>query len=158
MDAFLSHDGAGLLIALVITALALALVKWARRRPVGWARRITTGLGALALVLGLLLVAGSGYHLYQLSRRLPPPGRLYDVGGFRMHLEVAGENRPTENGGRSPTLIWIRGGYGQGSALQHLHAAMAKETRSILYDRAGTGWSDLGPWPRSLANDVSELS
>ena len=93
-----------------------------------------------------------------LGRRLPPPGKLYDVGGYRMHLQAAGESRPNEKGVRSPTLVWIPGGYGEGSALHHLHTAMAKETRSILYDRAGTGWSDVGPWPRSLANDVSELA
>ena len=44
----------------------------------------------------LLLVA----TLYQaiacwLEDRKPPPGQLFDVGGYRLHLYVAGEASPT---------------------------------------------------------------
>jgi pimeloyl-ACP methyl ester carboxylesterase len=41
--------------------------------------------------------------------------------------------------------------------MHHLHRAFRGETRSILIDRPGTGWSDTGPFPRTTAREAEEV-
>jgi hypothetical protein len=59
----------------------------------------------LALAILLVLVAGTGL-LYQAiasavdASRYPPPGRLVDVGGYRLHLHCTGTHRASR-----PTVI-----------------------------------------------------
>lgn len=128
--AVLSHDASGLLIAalVVLPICGLALVApTALRWP----------LGTLGLVLGLLLGLASVRHLWVLSRArasTPAPGRLVDVGGYRVHLLAEGKVPP----GRVP-VVWFAGGHASGYGMHHLHRAFRGETRSILIDRPGTG-------------------
>ena len=103
-----------------------------------------------ALLLGAALV--TVVTLTRLGGQHPPLGELVDVGGYRMHILAEGDDR----GG--PTVIWIPGAHAQGLALHHLHAAVREETRSILFDRPGTGWSDPGPFPRRTATEAEELA
>jgi pimeloyl-ACP methyl ester carboxylesterase len=110
----------------------------------------------LAWLLGSLLVAGVLGAFYQIwatrrDRRLyPPPGRLVDVGGHRLHIHESGQdNGPTillEAGLMSTVLSW-----------SGLHEELAKSHRVVSYDRAGLGWSDLGPMPRTAERIVEEL-
>ncbi len=67
-------------------------------------------------------------------RRFPPPGRLVDIGGRRLHLIEAG------SGGlplviipamADPALTWAG-----------ILPALAGSRQVIAYDRAGIGWSD----------------
>jgi pimeloyl-ACP methyl ester carboxylesterase len=146
--AVLSHDASGLLIAalVVLPICGLALVApTALRWP----------LGTLGLVLGLLLGLASVRHLWVLSRArasTPAPGRLVDVGGYRVHLLAEGKVPP----GRVP-VVWFAGGHASGYGMHHLHRAFRGETRSILIDRPGTGWSDTGPFPRTTAREADEV-
>jgi pimeloyl-ACP methyl ester carboxylesterase len=117
------------------------------------------GIGGLVLVAGVILLGGAVVHVYQvqkLARQFPAPGRLYDVGGRMMHMMVEGENCVAENG-RTPTVIFIGGGYSQGLTMHHLYKMLAQDTRAIIFDRAGTGWSDRSPEPRHVRNDVEDL-
>jgi pimeloyl-ACP methyl ester carboxylesterase len=160
MDGFLSREWAGLALAGFLGLVALAIVLAGRRSTARWLRWGLLTLGGLGVASAAFLAIGAGYHLRELSRdarRYPPPGRRYDVGGYRLHLVAAGENRRAENGVASPTVVWIPGGYTQGFNLYHLHSAIAKETRSVLFDRAGTGWSDVGPFPRTIPVEVAEV-
>jgi pimeloyl-ACP methyl ester carboxylesterase len=83
---------------------------------------------------------------------MPPPGRLIDLGGYRVHLLAEGSTPA----GRAP-VVWFAGGHAGGFAIHHLHRAFRGETRSILIDRPGTGWSDAGPFPRSTAREADEM-
>jgi pimeloyl-ACP methyl ester carboxylesterase len=84
------------------------------------------------------------------SAPLRAPGRLVDVGGYRLHIHCVGH--------RSPTLI-IDGGVAVWSIFYHgLQEALAPETRVCTYDRAGMGWSDRGPQPRTARQIVAELA
>lgn len=79
----------------------------------------------------------------------PPPGRLVDLDTHRLHLYEAGTGGPTvvlEAGLMSTMLSW--------SGLQR---ELAKSFRVVSYDRAGLGWSDLGPMPRTAERIVEEL-
>lgn len=113
------------------------------------------GLIGLLIVLIVLMVAGV---IYQSSasasdlKKYPPPGQLYNVGEYRLHLYCTGEGSPTvilEAGAGSPGLIWM-----------YVQPEIAKHTRVCSYDRAGFGWSDSasGPLsPQQIASDLHAL-
>lgn len=83
---------------------------------------------------------------------LPPPGRLVDVGGWRLHLNCTGEARPSQ-----PAVI-LESGVGDFSVEWSLvQPAVSRFARVCSYDRAGDGWSELGPHPRTLHQIVYEL-
>ena len=74
---------------------------------------------------------------------------MVDVNGFRLHTLVCGQGTPTVL--LEPAL----GGY----ALQyaHIQSTVSAFTRVMAYDRAGQGWSDFIPNPRTPANLADEL-
>ncbi|MGH9331314.1 MAG: alpha/beta fold hydrolase, partial [Vicinamibacterales bacterium] len=78
-----------------------------------------------------------------------PPGRLIDVGGYRLHLNGTGAGRPTV------VLDAALGGSSVSWAL--VQPEVARFTRVCSYDRAGFGWSDAGPMPRTVGRIVGEL-
>ena len=82
--------------------------------------------------------------------RVPsPPGRLIDLGGHRLHLHCTGHGSPTvvvETGFDEFATDW--------TLVQH---AVETSTRVCTYDRAGYGWSDPGPLPRTFAQIGLEL-
>lgn len=80
------------------------------------------------------------------------PGRLVDVGGWKLHLDCTGERR-----GSQPTVI-LEAGIGDFSVEWSLvQPRIAGFARVCSYDRAGDGWSEMGPFPRTYAQIVYEL-
>jgi pimeloyl-ACP methyl ester carboxylesterase len=80
---------------------------------------------------------------------VPPPGRLVDVEGRRLHLVCLGQGSPTvvlEAGISDAFAVWAR-----------VQPALAKTTRVCSYDRAGIGYSDPGPLPRTSLTIAREL-
>lgn len=115
-----------------------------------WAVRILLGL--LALIL-LLVVAGALYERwsqYEARRQYPPPGRLVDIGGRRIHIDCRGTG--------SPTVI-LESGLGSGGSVDwaRVHDALARHTRTCAYDRAGIMWSDPKPGPQNAAAVADDL-
>jgi len=117
-------------------------------------RALWLGRGLAALTAAVVLLAGSGIA-YQWTRsagdlrRFPPPGRLIDVGGFRLHLLCEGSGEPTvvmDAGLGDSYLTW-----------QSIQPLAARSTRVCSYDRAGLGYSDPGPRPRDSRRIVAEL-
>ncbi|HET7106379.1 MAG TPA: alpha/beta hydrolase [Candidatus Acidoferrum sp.] len=109
----------------------------------------------VAWVAGLALLGAALGMIYQSlgtrrdGRIHPPPGRLVDVGTYCLHLLEAGEGSPTivlEAGLMSTVLSW-----------SELQRALAGSFRVVSYDRAGLGWSELGPMPRTADRMVEEL-
>src|SRR5262245_46314211 len=82
----------------------------------------------------------------QSSASGPPyaaPGRLVDIGGWKLHLNCTGEAKPQQ-----PTVI-LEAGVGDFSVEWSLvQPSVAKTARVCSYDRADDGWSDYGPSPR----------
>ncbi|HET7516478.1 MAG TPA: alpha/beta hydrolase [Actinomycetes bacterium] len=79
----------------------------------------------------------------------PPIGRVVDVGGYLMHLACRGEGGPT---------VVMEAGLGETGLMWSLvQPAVAQLTRACVYDRAGYGWSDPSPRPRTAAVMVEEL-
>ncbi len=108
-------------------------------------------IGALAL----LPIAAFAYQYYSAKREEqenPPPGELIDVGGYRLHINCRGEPRPGV-----PTVIFESGIWGCSLDWQLVQPEIAKVTQVISYDRAGYGWSDKGPCPRTFDQMSREL-
>ncbi|OYU75111.1 MAG: hypothetical protein CFE32_15515 [Alphaproteobacteria bacterium PA3] len=149
--AFLSHEWAGLALAALFGLPCLGLLHVS---AIGSPAMLGILSGSVLLVCTLLALA-SLRHLWtraRVARALPPPGRLVDLGGYRMHVLAEGQARD----GR-PAVVWFAGGHASGYAMHHLHRAFRGETRSILVDRPGTGWSDTGPFPRTTAREADEV-
>ena len=109
----------------------------------------------MAWIAGLTLLGAALGMVYQAlgtrrdGRVYPPPGRLVDLGSHRLHLLEAGRGSPTillEAGLMSTVLSW-----------SELQRALAGSFRVVSYDRAGLGWSELGPMPRTADRIVEEL-
>ena len=109
----------------------------------------------IAWVAGLTLLGAALGVVYQAlgtrrdNRAYPPPGRLVDLGTHRLHLLEAGHGSPTillEAGLMSTVLSWSK-----------LQRTLAGSFRVVSYDRAGLGWSELGPMPRTADRIVDEL-
>lgn len=115
-----------------------------------WTRRILAGIVGLLLIAAL---AGASYQAWVTSRTLaayPPPGRLVDVDGHRRHIWCTGTG--------APTVILDTGLGGTAFDWGHVQPAVAAFTRVCSYDRAGMGYSDPGPRPRTSGQIVRELA
>jgi pimeloyl-ACP methyl ester carboxylesterase len=81
----------------------------------------------------------------------PPPGKLFDVGGYRLHLQCQGSGDPAavmDSGLGGNSLLWT-----------NTLPAVAKYTRACAFDRAGYAWSDPAPAevPRTSQQIATEL-
>ena len=81
--------------------------------------------------------------------RYPAPGRVVDVGGFRLHLNCSGTG--------SPAVVLDAALGGSSISWSLVQPVIAKRTRICSYDRAGLGWSDAGPMPRTAGRVADEL-
>jgi len=153
-DSLLVKNQAGPILVLLMVFVGGLLFCFASASQGRVASVIACLLGGIFLLIAAVLSAGVVYHLFRLKqadRKFPPPGQMIDVGGFKMHLLAEGENR------NSPTVVWVPGGHGQGIFMYHFHHEMAKQTRSIIFDRAGSGWSKSGPLPRHTTREIEEF-
>lgn len=99
-------------------------------------------------IIGLITLASAAWA-QAAQDPLAAPGRLVDVGGHRLHVHCVGAGTPT---------VVIDGGAGTWSIhYGHIQAALAGEVRVCTYDRAGLGWSDPGPAPRTSGRMADEL-
>jgi pimeloyl-ACP methyl ester carboxylesterase len=76
-------------------------------------------------------------------------GRLYDAGGRRLMLHRSGEG--------GPAVVLLPGSALVGLDYVNIHERVAGLTTSVLYDRAGTGWSEPAELPRTAAEVTGEL-
>ncbi len=80
-----------------------------------------------------------------------PPGELIKVGQHRLHINCQG------NQNNMPTVIIDSGLGGFSLEWQNLQTSLSKRYKICSYDRAGYGWSDPGPFPRTTKKIVAEL-
>jgi pimeloyl-ACP methyl ester carboxylesterase len=86
-------------------------------------------------------------------KRYPPPGKLIDLGTHRLHLWDVGP--PNLSG--SPTIVLEAGLMSTVLSWNEVRDELVKSYRVVSYDRAGLGWSDAGPNPRTIDRLVDEL-
>jgi hypothetical protein len=113
---------------------------------------------AVLIIAGLAVVligAGVGYEeagRHRDRNRYPQTGHSVDIGGRTLNIYCSGEG--------SPSVIFEGAGHTAGYAWIDMQAEVAKFTQACWYDRAGYGWSDPGPSPRtfrSIATDLHSL-
>lgn len=86
------------------------------------------------------------------EKSYPPPGKLIDVGGWRLHLNCTGRKT-----GNTPTVVLEAGSGDFSIDWKLVQPQVTRFARVCSYDRAGAGWSDLGPRPRTMKQIVYEL-
>src|SRR5215207_5110799 len=115
-------------------------------------QRIRMALLGLVVVLLALAVLGALYQAIATElaeRAYPPPGEMVDVGGYSLHINGAGQGSPTailDAGSGLFSAQWVR-----------VQRQVSDTTRVCAYDRAGMGWSEMGPDPRDARQITSEL-
>ena len=119
----------------------------------GRGRGCLVWLGRIGIFVGGLLLLGAIYEsIAEASdaRTYPPPGKLVDVGGHRLHINCTGTGSPT---------VVIEAGLGDWSTSWGVvvQPEVAKTTRVCTYDRAGLGWSDANSLPSDAAQFAREL-
>jgi len=115
-----------------------------------WTMRIVVVLGAFLVVAAL---SGATYQWLATRKELaatPPPGHLVDIGGHRLHLWCTGDG--------TPAVILDTGLGGSSADWGFVQPDVARFTRVCSYDRAGAGYSDPGPSPRTARRIASELA
>jgi pimeloyl-ACP methyl ester carboxylesterase len=102
-------------------------------------------LGALPLFIGMdgMVDAAPGDEIYA------RPGQLVPSNGTRLNLYC--------NGNGSPTVVFDSGWEDWAPVWTIVQPEVAKWTRACSYDRAGAGFSDPGPMPRTSVRIADEL-
>ena len=101
---------------------------------------------ATAVMSGLVPVSATAQSI---GKEQTIPGRLINIGTHRLHIHCLGQGGPTvvvDMGLGSTELEWLE-----------VQRQVAERRRICLYDRAGNGWSDSGPKPRTSERIVQEL-
>jgi len=118
-------------------------------------RIVRAGLAGLCLIAATLGITGALDEIigeWRDGQRFPHRGHFVQVGSIRMSIDCSGHGSPTvilESGSGGPSIDWLM-----------VQPDVAKFTRVCSYDRAGYGWSDSGPKPRSslqIANELKQL-
>src|SRR5437899_547203 len=115
-----------------------------------WTMRSLVVLGAFLVVAAL---SGATYQWLATRKDLaltPPPGRRVDVGRHRLQLWCTGAG--------APAVILDSGLGGSSAEWGDVQPEVARFTRVCSYDRAGMGYSDPGPSPRTARRIASELA
>ena len=79
----------------------------------------------------------------------PPPGRLIDLETHRLHLDCRGAS--------TPSVIFDAALGASSLSWSLVQPDVSRFTRACAYDRAGFGWSEAGPLPRTAARIADEL-
>ncbi len=109
-------------------------------------------VGYIFLALFLVICAGAIYQFVATKiddTRFSPPGKLVDIGGYSLHINCIGEGDQTvvlEAGHAGNCLEWAL-----------VQEEVSQFTRVCSYDRAGYGWSEESPYPRTSEQMVLEL-
>ena len=109
-------------------------------------------LAGTATALLLLALAGAIYERIGRQRdraRYPRIGRAVHIGGRTLNLYCSGEG--------GPTVVFEGAGHTAGYAFAAMRAEVARFSRACWYDRAGYGWSDPGPSPRTFREIATDL-
>jgi pimeloyl-ACP methyl ester carboxylesterase len=116
------------------------------------AMRVHRKARTVLLVGGGLLALAAFYHggksLLE-TRRYPPPGKLVNIGGHRLHIHCEGAGEPT---------VLLDAGAGAWSiAMKRIQVALRDSIRVCSYDRAGLGWSERSGAGYDAASSIAEL-
>jgi pimeloyl-ACP methyl ester carboxylesterase len=104
------------------------------------------------LVVSIFSLIGLTYQSYSSyidEQNFPPTGNLVDIGGYKLHIKKLGKGDTTVvfDAGMGDSLL----------AWNHVIPDISKVAKVFAYDRAGLGWSEKSPLPRTSLHVVEEL-
>ena len=109
-----------------------------------------------ALLIGVATLATLivGYIYEEVGRRrdrapLPQLGKSIDLGSRRSNLFCSGSGQPV--------VVFDAANTRAGIVWSHIQPRIAEVTEACWFDRAGEGWSDAGPFPRTSAATAHDL-
>ncbi len=109
-------------------------------------------LKAIVIVCVAVLLIGWVYERFSSSRdqrKYPPPGRLVDVQGRKMHINATGSG---------PTTLVFDSDHGVNSTEWHaIQEQLKGDFRVVAYDRFGYGWSEPALGSRTAFDAAYEL-
>ena len=119
-------------------------------------QRILKGVRKISIALGLIAIVllATGFVFQSIAtvrdkQQFPPPGQMVSAGQHALHINCQGTGSPTfvvDNGAGNWSTMW-----------ENIRREMPDDVQICLYDRAGLGWSDAGPMPRTSDRMVTEL-
>ncbi len=142
-----------LLIGVMVICLSVRRILSLSAKVSAQWRRVAERIVLSAIVLVAAVVAGSAS--FNAIARLwfraqnPPPGQIYAVDGYKMHMYCTGSG--------SPAIVLDAGLGDDAVTWAGVQPELAKTTRVCAYDRAGFGWSEAGPAPRDADHIAAEL-
>jgi pimeloyl-ACP methyl ester carboxylesterase len=104
------------------------------------------------LLIVILAIVGAIYQARSNARQqqlYPPPGKLVEMGGYRLHLYCTGQGEPTvvlDYGLSGSYLDWY-----------FVQPEVARFARVCSWDRSGYGWSERSPNPQVASEIAREL-
>jgi pimeloyl-ACP methyl ester carboxylesterase len=107
------------------------------------------GIGVGLVALAAIGVVYQRIGIARDRKTVFAPGRMVSVGTHRLHVVEAGEAGPTvvfEAALGASSISWAL-----------VQSQIARLTRTLAYDRAGMGFSELGPEPRTVERIVDEM-
>ena len=107
---------------------------------------------AMAGIVVLFVASGMSYQAIEAradARRFHQVGKSVDVGGYKLNINCTGKG--------SPSVVLVSGLEVPASGWRLVQPGIENFTRVCSYDRAGYGWSDPGPMPRTLSQLAKEL-
>jgi hypothetical protein len=102
--------------------------------------------------VAVLVIAGAAFERigrHQDRRRYEQIGRSVDIGGRTLNIYCSGQG--------GPSVVFDTFGHMSGYSWGAVQREAAKHTRACWYDRAGYGWSDPAPMPRTFQSVASDL-
>ncbi len=102
-----------------------------------------------------LLICICAFLIYQKTAtlfddyRYPPPGKMVDVGGYKLHIHSTGEGEAT--------VVLDAGLSGTSIGWTLVQSAVERFTRVCSFDRAGYAWSEEAASKRTSKNLAEEL-
>jgi pimeloyl-ACP methyl ester carboxylesterase len=100
-----------------------------------------------ALLAATLWMAGTAVALEPAD--LAPPGSFVSLGTHRLYFDCRGQG--------SPRVLIDYGIAGAAVEWTGIQRELAADTTVCVYDRAGYGWSDPGPSPRTASRAAAEI-
>ena len=105
----------------------------------------------LLLLFSLTAIVKAEDYVSGVKDLWDPPGRMITVGTHRLHIFCQGAKN------NKPTVIIDSGLGGFSLEWRKIQNDLSGNYHICSYDRAGYGWSDPGPFPRTTRTIVAEL-
>lgn len=114
------------------------------------------------LLYSVLGIAAGGAGFERLSRlrdrkRFPPPDLREDIGGHHLHYRLRMDGGDAEAAAQGPVVVFEADAADWSTHWGSIPDEIARDAAVLTYDRAGLGWSDPGPGPRTGEAMAREL-